>query len=336
VFVPPFCPFSPCLFHRQPIPRFFLRKGSYHPRCRNHPVPRFRCRACGRSFSRQTFRADYRQKKPHLNAAFLHLMVSCVGLRQASRCLRVARRTVEHRFRWLAEHAAHYHRNRLQGIALPGPFQLDEMESFESNRYQPVTVPVLIHRETFFLVAAAVGPLRRKGRMTRHQRRKRTEHEALHGRRPSRSDAAVRRVLQTLRPVTQSSPSVVLDSDHKPLYGRVGREIFGERFRWRVHSATARRDRSNPLFPINHTNARLRHFLARLRRRSWCVSKRRRALEDHLGVAMLWSNYCRGITNRTGTTPAQALGLAPRAYRVEEVLGWREHWGIGAGCGVAA
>ena len=222
MFVPPFCPYPPCAAHQQPLPRFFLRKGSYHPRCRNHPVPRFRCRACGRSFSRQNFRADYRQKKPHLNAAFLHLMVSCVGLRQASRCLRVARRTVEHRFRWLAEHAVRYHRHRLQGATLPGPFQFDESESFESNRYQPVPVPVLIHRETFFLVAAAVGPRRRKDRMTRHQRRKRTEHEALHGRRPSRSDAAVRQVLQTLGPLTRPSSSVVLDSDHKPLYGRLG------------------------------------------------------------------------------------------------------------------
>ena len=37
--------------------------------------------------------------------------------------------------------------------------------------------------------------------------------------------------------------------------------------------------------------------------------------------------YCRPITNRTGTTPAQALGLAPRRYREEEVLAWREDWG---------
>jgi hypothetical protein len=118
----------------------------------------------------------------------------------------------------------------------------------------------------------------------------------------------------------------VLDSDHKPLYRRLGREIFGERFLWRRHSASERRDRANRLFPINRTNARLRHFLARLRRRSWCVSKRRSGLERHLVVATLWSNYCRGITNRTGTTPAQALGVAPRPFRVEEVLGWREDW----------
>jgi transposase-like protein len=327
VFVPPFCPYPPCSHHRQPLPRFFLRLGSYHPKCRSHPVPRFRCRGCGRTFSRQTFRADYRQKKPYLNAPALYLMVSCVGLRQAARCLRVARRTVEHRFRWLAWHAAHYHQNRLRLARLRGPFQLDEMESFEANRYQPVTVPVLIHRETLFLVATAVGPLRRRGRLSPRQRQRRDQHESLHGRRPSRSLAAVRRVLQTLLTLTEPSSPVVLDSDHKPLYGPIGRSLFGSRFRWRRHSASQRRDRANPLFPINHTNARLRHYLARLRRRTWCVSKRGDALQQHLTIAALWGNYCRGITNRNGTTPAQALGITPKAYRVEEVLAWREDWG---------
>ena len=56
------------------------------------------------------------------------------------------------------------------------------------------------------------------------------------------------------------------------------------------------------------------------------MSKRRIALQGHPDIAALWVNYCRGITNRTGVTPAQALGIAPRAWRAEEVLAWREDW----------
>jgi len=326
VFVPEFCPYSSCPHHHQPPVRFYRRHGFYHPRCRPHPVVRFRCRRCRRTFSRQTFRADRYHKKPYLNAAFLRLMVSCVGLRQAARVLQVARRTVEHRFLWLSRHASGYQSNRLAGATLPGPFQLDEMESFESNRYQPVTVPVLIHRQTFFLIGTAVGPLRRKGRMTEEQKRRRALHEAVHGRRPSQSPRAVRRLLTRMRQVAPPHDPVILESDHKPLYEQVGRTLLGERFLWRPHSASARRDRTNPLFPINHTNARLRHFLARLRRRTWCVTKDRRWLQGHLEIAALWANYCRGITNRTRCTPAQALGLTLRPYRPEEVLGWRQDW----------
>jgi len=294
--------------------------------CRSHAVPRFRCRLCGRGFSRQTFRADRRQKKPFINAACLDLMVACVGLRQAARVLRVARRTVERRFAWLARHAVQFQANRLAAARIPGPFQLDELESFEANRYQPVTVPVLIERSSLFIVATAVGPLRRKGRLTPRQRLHRAAHEALHGRRPSQSRQAVHAVLSRLRSVAPAA-TVVLESDEKPLYGRLGRELLGTRFVWSTHSASARRDRSNPLFPINHTNARLRHFLARLRRRTWCVTKRRLWLQAHLAIATLWSNFCRGVTNRTGTTPAQAVAIAPRRYRPEEVLAWRQDWG---------
>jgi hypothetical protein len=254
-------------------------------------------------------------------------MVACVGLRQAAQVLQVARRTIERRFLWLGRHAAEWHANRLADASLAGPFQLDELESFESNRYQPLTVPVLIDRKSLFIVATEVGALRRKGRLTALQRRRRADHERRHGRRPSQSTTAVRAVLVRLSKMVEPRREVVLDSDHKPLYGKLGHAVFPGRFRWRQHSATARRDRANPLFPINHTNARLRHFLARLRRRTWCVTKRRDGLRAHLAIVTLWSNYVRGVTNRTRTTAAQAVGVTRRAFRPEEVLAWRQDWG---------
>jgi len=327
MFEPPRCPYPRCSQHRRPSRCFAVRAGRYFPRCRSHPVQRFRCRACRRTFSRQTFRADCRQKKPSINAACLRLMVSCVGLRQAAQVLQVARRTIERRFDWLARHASDWHLNRLVGARLDGPFQLDELESFEANRYQPVTVPVLIDRSSLFIVATEVGALRRKGRMTALQRRRRAAHERIHGRRPSHSPRAVRAVLVRLKRVVDPRRPVVLDSDHKPLYGQLGHRLFPGRFVWNRHDAAARRDRANPLFPINHTNARLRHFLSRLRRRTWCVSKHREGLRAHLAIATFWSNYVRGITNRTRTTAAQAVGVARKSYRPEEILAWRQDWG---------
>ena len=323
MFHPPRCPYRECAAHLNPAGTFYRLDGRYQPRCRAHVVQRYRCRLCRRGFSRQSFRADRGQKKPYLNAEFLRLMLACVGLRQAARVLRVSRRTVERRFVWLAQHATRFHAAHLAGASLPGPFMLDELETFEGNRYQPVTVPVLIEPRSLFLIASSVGPLRRKGRMTQAQRLRRYEHERLHGRRPSESSAAVRTVLKRLGQCVVSQGPVVLHSDRRSLYARLGRRQFGGRFAWAPHSPAVRRDRRNPLFPINHTNARLRHFLARLRRRSWCVSKRRLRLQQHLQIAALWVNYCRPITNRTRMTPAQALGLAERPYREEEVLAWR-------------
>src|SRR5262249_22419934 len=158
--------------------------------------------------------------------------------------------------------------------------------TFEANRYQPVTVAVLVERSSLFIVGTAVGPLRRKGRLTPQQRRRLASHEALHGRRPTESHRVVRSLLGRLRDVARAD--VVVESDEKPLYGSLGRRIIGPGFTWRTFSAGGRRDRRNPLFPINHTNARLRHFLSRLRRRTWCVSKKRDGLQSHLYIATLW------------------------------------------------
>jgi hypothetical protein len=134
----------------------------------------------------------------------------------------------------------------------------------------------------------------------------------------------VRAVLEHLLPVVPRHLPVVLDSDHKLSYPRIAAQLFGPRFLARRHDAKRRRDTANPLFPINHTNARLRHFLSRLRRRTWCVSKKGARLGLHLSIATVFVNYARGITNRTRTTPAEALGVAARRYRVEEILAWRQ------------
>ncbi len=160
--------------------------------------------------------------------------------------------------------------------------------------------------------------------MTPRQKSRRRAHEARHGPRPTRSDAAVRRCLASL--ARSARARVPLDSDRKASYRRIARRLLGGRLRHLTHDAAAPRNRLNPLFPINHSNAMLRYGLARLRRRSWCVTKRRIWLERALDMYTAWFNYCRGITIRTRTSPAQALGLAKRRLAIREWLSWRQDW----------
>ena len=87
MFEPPRCPNRHCISHTQPKPDFCKLHGFYHPKCRSHPVPRFRCLDCRRTFSRQTFRADFRDHKPYKNQELVKLMISGVGLRQSARIL---------------------------------------------------------------------------------------------------------------------------------------------------------------------------------------------------------------------------------------------------------
>ena len=92
MFLPPRCPFTGCPNHAQPEGRFYIRRGYYSTKSKSRPIPRFQCRGCGRRFSRQTFRHDYRDKKPHLNTPVIENLCSGVGLRQGARIVGLTRR----------------------------------------------------------------------------------------------------------------------------------------------------------------------------------------------------------------------------------------------------
>jgi len=320
-FTPPFCPRRGCPSHVHPVPGFARPHGSYRSSHHARPIRRFRCRSCRLTFSLMTFRYAYRQKKPHLDARLLQLLCNGVSLRAAARLLAINPKTVSRKLARLGRHAQHQQRAVIQRHGLRGHFQLDEMETFETNRFQPLTVPLLIEKHSYFIASLATAPLRRRGRMTPLQKARRAAFEKSHGRRPSHSDLSVRRCLATL--ARHADGPVPLDSDRKPSYHRIAWRLLGRRLLHSTFDSQRRRDRANPLFPINHTNAMARYGLARLRRRTWCVSKRRHWLELALHAWAGWFNFCRGVTINTNVSPAQALGLASRRLQVHEWLRWR-------------
>ena len=104
MFKPPFCPNRACAFHLDPGPDFYTSFGSYKPKCRSHPVPRFRCKGCLRTFSRQTFRTDYYDHKPHLDAKLFGYLSSGLGLRESSRKMHLSRHCTVLKARKIGRH----------------------------------------------------------------------------------------------------------------------------------------------------------------------------------------------------------------------------------------
>jgi len=328
MFRPPRCPYRRCSQHRSPRPGFFRRHGSYVARCRPHPVPRFRCRSCGRTFSRQTFRMDYRDHRPDLNARLFVLLASGVGLRQSARELGLSRRCTELKFHKLARHLRRLNLT-LRGPLPPGSrLQLDELETYEGRRNtRPLSVPVLIETSSRFLIWAESATIRPSGRMTEARKRAIAEDEIRYGRRKDRSRRSVQRTLQRGADMAGQLVTVVLDTDEKPSYPGLAERAFGaERL---VHFQTNSREPRtvwNPLFPINHTEAMARDLMGRLRRDTWLGSKHRRYLDLALQVFMAYRNYVRRRFNWDGFSAAEMLGFAPRRMRAQELLSWRQDW----------
>jgi len=329
MFQPPRCPNRRCRQHRRPQPLFFRRHGSYRPRCRAHPVPRFVCRTCGRGFSRQTFRADYHDHRPDLNARLFRSIASGVGLRQTSRNLGLSLSCTQLKFRKIARHLRRLDLNLRGPLPAGCSLQFDELETFEGRRNtRPLSVPILIEKQTRYVLWAESAPIRPRGRKTKARREAIRKEERRYGPRRDLSLRSVRRTLQRGVDVCNGLGRVELFTDEKTIYPGLARELFGEE-RLVHHRTSSKRPRTtwNPLFPINHTEAMARDLLGRLRRESWLVSDRRRYLDLGLALWMAWRNYVRRRFNYDHESPAQMLGFVDRRMTETQLLSWRQDWG---------
>ena len=246
-FTPHCCPLDDCP-SKSGRPFLWHRKGFYPRHCDGRSVQRFRCLTCARSFSAQTFRLDYRLKLPELHLRLFPLFVSKVTLRQCARVVARSRRAVDHRFDLLGRHCKRFHEEQLAQAksrgGLKGIFQLDERETFEhSRKLKPVTVPVLIERESRFVIALHAGTLPARGRLTKKQQARKLEIEAREGKRVNQSRAVVRACLETLAGVRSKDGQLAFQTDRKGSYAALIRELFGpgtphQRTSSKVHKTT--------------------------------------------------------------------------------------------------
>jgi transposase-like protein len=329
MFTPPFCPYRSCSRHADPRRGFCIRHGTYHPSCRPHPVQRFRCRSCRRTFSRQTFRLDYRDHRPDLNPQLFTTIASGVGIRQSARNLRLSLRCTELKTRKIARHLRRLNLNLRAPLDASTGLHFDEIETYEEHRStRPLSVALLIESESRYIIWAESAPIRPRGTMTAKRREAVKRTERRHG---VRRDASRRSVVRTLArgaEVTRKLDTVTLKTDEKSTYPGLARAAFGrERLEHHQTNSKLLRATWNPLFPINHEEAMMRDLMGRLRRESWLVSKRRRYLDLGLHIHMAYRNLVRRRFNHDQDSPAQILGFTPRRLTEREVLSWRQDWG---------
>ena len=326
-FVPPRCPNRDCPRHLDPTPIFFSRQGSYRPTCRSDAVPRFRCKTCRKGFSLQTFRADYRDRRPDLNAKVVALLTSGVGLRQAARLTCLSVHAVQRKFRKIGRLVAALNHNLLRQLPPGRTYLLDELETFEDLSILPVTVPVLIEKESKLVVATDAAPIRRVRKRGSKKQRWQQKYELEHGKREDRSRASVLGVMRHFRHLLAGGRAVLL-TDEKTLYAKACRDLLPDQVVHLQYSSKLPRNTFNPLFAINHTDAMLRDNCGRLRRRTWLVSKKAEYLRLQLELFAAYRNWVRtrNNTDEAGRTPGVVLGIVPRRLAWGEILAWRQDW----------
>ncbi len=98
-----YCPNKKCKFNTQLKDWIFTKKGYYKTKWNAQPVPRYRCRECGKYFSSHTFRESYCHKKPYLNQEVFKWYASGTTQRRMAIVMEVSRLIIIRKFLFMAE-----------------------------------------------------------------------------------------------------------------------------------------------------------------------------------------------------------------------------------------
>jgi len=333
-FRPPFCPWPECAQHQLRDPEAFRyrRAGFYSRLCDQRRIPRFCCKACGRTFSQQTFACTYYMKHPEL------LPVVAAGLnagsahRQIARTVGCAPSSVTRLSARLGRHSVLLHFSAFAALdTIREPVVLDHFESFVHSQHHPVGLGTPVGHNSWFCYGLDPAPHRRGGRLSPAQRR------AAPRRAPPRGSVvdSFRRMLDLLQ--SKIDEKLVLISDGHPAYRRgLVHHTAAGRIEHRVHRNPRRgpkgsprsleaRQRDQAMFPVDLLHALWRHSCAHHRRETIAFARRVYSVMERGFLMLVWRNFVKGVSERRGdrTTPAMRLGLTDQPWSWQRVLAQR-------------
>lgn len=152
----PICPNQGCEHHVAPPAGFYRKRGYYRTRHNRQPVPRYQCRACGKTFSATRNKSIRKQHRPSLNRQLLHLLVSGVSNRRAALLLECSRLTVDRKVRHLAAESRRHHQVLLSGLTTRYAM-MDELITFVHARPKQLSVAVVVRVKTGQVLGFAVS-----------------------------------------------------------------------------------------------------------------------------------------------------------------------------------
>jgi len=321
-FEPPHCPNPACDFHRDSTGWRFKRFGFYPRKTAPHRIQRYRCSHCSRTFSAQTFSPTYWLKKTALLPEVWEGLVACSGFRQMARRHGVSPSTIQNHATRLARHALLFFAECMPALPPAEPCAVDGFESFEHSQFYPCHLNLAVGCESGFLYGFTHAELRRKGRMTPAQKKRRAELEALHGRPdPQAIEKAMAELIVLLAPM---GGPLEIRSDEHPAYPRAFRRVEGVTIAHSVTSSKRARTPQNSLFEVNRDDNLIRHTSANHKRETIAFSKRLQSAIERLAVFMVWVDFQKSRSEkRQDETPAQVLGIVDHKLTTAEILAHR-------------
>ncbi|HEX5131093.1 MAG TPA: hypothetical protein VFX92_01255, partial [Candidatus Krumholzibacteria bacterium] len=236
-----------------------------------------------------------------------------------ARALTCSPSTIAHHIARLARHCLLVQAEELAKIEDIREIVIDGFESFEWSQYFPFHHNVAVDARSGYFLYHTDSPLRRKGRMTAHQKQRRAELEETVGRPDPRAvESGVRDLIEPL-----ASRRLIIRSDDHRAYPRALASLDMP-VTHRITSSKERRDRQNPLWEVNLLDLVIRHSTAAHKRETIAFAKRRQASIEKLVILQVWRNYIqRRRVKGERVTPAMLIGRASRPWRIKDLLAGR-------------
>ena len=174
---PEHCPNPECQNFNDPEESSWFRSYGTYETAAYGVIPRYKCRRCGRTFSRQTFSLDYYVKKPVDYTPIMNALKTASGNRDIARELHVRNELVQNRIERLSRWAQGIHNTLLPLIPFYEDLVADGFETFSESQYYPCHINLFCGRDSQFIYGSGLSFLRRKGRMTPAQEEKKLELE---------------------------------------------------------------------------------------------------------------------------------------------------------------
>jgi transposase-like protein len=325
---PEFCPNPICCYHRREIAKCYLwyrRFGTFSTKCRGE-IQRFRCTACGKTCSTQTFSVHYWTHSTDNLAWLLGHLYGCSGLRQTGRFAGVTYRVVANRTRRLARNALTVMDLAMSRLTPEEDLALDGFESYTRSQYHPNNITHVVGKSSEFIYAAVHTLLRRKGSMTAQQKRHRALIDLVW-----RPTTTVRQdvggMLGDLAPAIERScatrEQLTLSTDEHRSYPPAIKDVRslgsllsdGRLVHERTSSREARTTK-NPLFVVNYVDRQMRKNMAEHVRETIRQGREVNCQMERMAVFMMMHNFLtpKRITDQARfgeqTTHAEAAGIS--------------------------
>jgi len=282
-------------------------------------VQRYQCQHCRKTFSTQSFSIDYWVHYPIDYLPLIRSLVSTSGQGNTTRFSGLRYEVIQNRYERLSRFFLAVHAHLRQHISVDEVFTLDGFESFSRSQYFPNNINVLVGADSEYIYGMSFAQLRRKGRMTDKQKKRRKQLEDRYGKaKPKAVEMAVASLISDLCNLLQGNEieKVTLKSDEHKAYPRALKRVAGsdELIEHEQYSSRAPRSRHNPLFPVNYVDRQIRKDQINHVRETVQYARCPAAMMVRLTIYQMYHNYLmphRVRAQRAGDwkTRGELLGL---------------------------